>query len=62
MGGRIPHRKALFDIAIMGPAMGLVLALPLAVLGIAWSTVYFSRFHACRRNPSGPFDPFFTSD
>ena len=39
MGGRIPHRKALFDIAIMGPAMGLVLALPLAVLGIAWSTV-----------------------
>ena len=39
MGGRIPHRKALFDIAIMGPAMGLVLALPLAGLGIAWSTV-----------------------
>ena len=39
MGGRIPHRKALFDIAIMGPAMGLVLALPVAVLGIAWSTV-----------------------
>ena len=35
----IPHRKALFDIAIMGPAMGLVLALPVAVLGIAWSTV-----------------------
>lgn len=39
MGGRIPDRKALFDIAIMGPAMGLVLALPFAVLGIAWSTV-----------------------
>ena len=39
MGGRIPDRKALFDIAIMGPAMGLVLALPLAVLGIAGSTV-----------------------
>ena len=39
MGGRIPDRKALFDIAILGPAMGLVLALPLAVLGIAGSTV-----------------------
>lgn len=39
MGGRIPNRKALFDIAIMGPAMGLVLALPLAMLGIAGSTV-----------------------
>ena len=39
MGGRIPDRKALFDIAVMGPAMGLVLALPLAVLGIAGSTV-----------------------
>lgn len=39
MGGRIPDRKALFDIAIMGPTMGLVLALPLAVLGIAGSTV-----------------------
>ena len=39
MGGRIPDRKALFDIAIMGPAMGLILALPLAVLGIAGSTV-----------------------
>ena len=39
MGGRIPDRKALFDIAIMGPAMGLVLALPLAVMGIAGSTV-----------------------
>ena len=39
MGGRIPDRRALFDIAIMGPAMGLVLALPLAVLGIAGSTV-----------------------
>lgn len=39
MGGRIPSRAALFDIAIMGPAMGLVLALPATVLGIAWSTV-----------------------
>ena len=39
MGGRIPHRKALFDIAIMGPAMGLILALPAAVLGITWSIV-----------------------
>ncbi len=39
MGGSIPHRKALFDIAIMGPALGLVLALPAAVLGIALSTV-----------------------
>ncbi len=39
MGGRIPHRKALFDIAIMGPAMGLALALPASVLGISWSTV-----------------------
>ena len=39
MGGRIPNRTAPFDIAIMGPAMGLVLALPATVLGIAWSTV-----------------------
>ncbi|QDU45749.1 Peptidase family M50 [Symmachiella dynata] len=30
-------RKALFDIAISGPLAGLVLALPMAVLGIMWS-------------------------
>ena len=62
MGGRIPHRKALFDIAIMGPAMGLVLALPLAVLGIAWSTVSPLDSMPAGETLLGPFDPFFTSD
>lgn len=37
--GIIPHRRALFDIGIMGPAMGLVIALPVTVMGIAMSQV-----------------------
>ncbi len=39
MQGIIPNRKALFDIGIMGPAMGLVIALPVTAMGIAMSTV-----------------------
>ncbi|MBM3804764.1 MAG: site-2 protease family protein [Acidimicrobiia bacterium] len=37
--GLIPNRRALFDIGIMGPAMGLVVALPATVVGIAMSRV-----------------------
>jgi membrane-associated protease RseP (regulator of RpoE activity) len=37
--GIIPNRRALFDIGIMGPAMGLVVALPATVVGIAMSKV-----------------------
>ena len=39
MQGTIPNRRALFDIGIMGPAMGLVIALPATVYGIAMSQV-----------------------
>jgi membrane-associated protease RseP (regulator of RpoE activity) len=39
MQGIIPNRRALFDIGIMGPAMGLVIALPVTVMGIAMSKV-----------------------
>ncbi len=39
MQGIIPNRRALFDIGIMGPAMGLVVALPATVFGIAMSKV-----------------------
>lgn len=39
MEGIIPDRKALFDIGIMGPALGLVVALPAAVIGISLSQV-----------------------
>jgi membrane-associated protease RseP (regulator of RpoE activity) len=39
MQGIIPNRRALFDIGIMGPAMGLVVALPATVIGIALSKV-----------------------
>jgi membrane-associated protease RseP (regulator of RpoE activity) len=39
MQGIIPNRRALFDIGIMGPAMGLVVALPATVIGIAMSKV-----------------------
>jgi membrane-associated protease RseP (regulator of RpoE activity) len=39
MRSTIPNRRALFDIGIMGPAMGLVVALPAAVYGIAMSQV-----------------------
>jgi membrane-associated protease RseP (regulator of RpoE activity) len=34
MQGIIPNRRALFDIGIMGPAMGLVVALPASVIGM----------------------------
>jgi membrane-associated protease RseP (regulator of RpoE activity) len=39
MQGIIPNRRALFDIGIMGPAMGVVIALPVTVYGIAKSQV-----------------------
>ena len=39
MQSTIPNRKALFDIGIMGPAMGLVVALPATIFGIAKSQV-----------------------
>ena len=39
MEGLIPNRKALFDIGIMGPAMGLVLAIPATVIGLYLSKV-----------------------
>jgi membrane-associated protease RseP (regulator of RpoE activity) len=39
MQGFIPNRRALFDIGIMGPAMGVVIALPVTVYGIARSQV-----------------------
>ena len=39
MEGQIPNRKALFDIGIMGPALGLAVALPAAIVGISLSKV-----------------------
>jgi membrane-associated protease RseP (regulator of RpoE activity) len=39
MQGIIPNRRALFDIGILGPAMGLVVALPATVIGIWMSEV-----------------------
>lgn len=39
MQGIIPNRRALFDIGIMGPAMGLIVALPATVIGIAMSKI-----------------------
>jgi len=39
MSPRIPHRRALFDIAAAGPLAGLVLAIPLGYLGIRLSEV-----------------------
>jgi membrane-associated protease RseP (regulator of RpoE activity) len=39
MQGIIPNRRALFDIGIMGPAMGLVVALPATVIGISMSRI-----------------------
>ena len=39
MQGRIPHRKALFDIGIMGPFLGVVVAIPAAFIGIMLSDV-----------------------
>jgi membrane-associated protease RseP (regulator of RpoE activity) len=39
MSARIPHRRALFDIAAAGPIAGLVLALPLSYVGILASEI-----------------------
>lgn len=39
MQGFIPNRRALFDIGLMGPAMGLVIALPATVVGIVLSKI-----------------------
>jgi membrane-associated protease RseP (regulator of RpoE activity) len=35
----IPHRKALFDIGVIGPVAGLIVALPLLLLGLTQSSV-----------------------
>lgn len=37
MSPRIPHRRALFDIAAAGPLAGLVLAIPLTYVGVLFS-------------------------
>ncbi len=48
----IPHRKALFDIAIVGPIAGLIVTLPILIWGLARSTTVpltdtdTSSFHA----------------
>ncbi len=39
MSPRIPHRRALFDIAAAGPIAGLVLAIPLSYIGIVHSMI-----------------------
>src|SRR3990167_1801269 len=39
MSSRIPHRRALFDIAAAGPLAGLVLAIPLSYAGILFSQI-----------------------
>jgi membrane-associated protease RseP (regulator of RpoE activity) len=39
MSPRIPHRRALFDIAAAGPIAGLIFAIPVSYLGIAKSTI-----------------------
>ena len=39
MSPRIPHRRALFDIAAAGPLAGLVLAIPLTYVGVLFSQV-----------------------
>ncbi len=41
MSPRIPHRRALFDIAAAGPLAGLVLAIPLTYAGILQSQIVF---------------------
>jgi len=39
MKGNIPNRKALFDIGISGPLMGLLFALPITIIGLKFSTI-----------------------
>ena len=39
MSPRIPHRRALFDIAAAGPLAGLVIAIPLSYVGIHLSAI-----------------------
>jgi len=39
MGGRIPNRKALFDIGAAGPIAGLVMIIPSIVIGLKMSQV-----------------------
>ncbi len=39
MGGRIPHRKALFDIGAAGPLAGLAVIIPSIVIGLKMSQI-----------------------
>ncbi len=39
MRSPIPHRKALFDIAIAGPLAGLVVTIPLLLWGLSLSAI-----------------------
>lgn len=39
MEGRIPDRKALFDVGVAGPLAGLVMIVPAILLGVKFSTV-----------------------
>jgi membrane-associated protease RseP (regulator of RpoE activity) len=39
MQGIIPNRKALFDIGVAGPLMGLVFAIPAIIIGLKYSTI-----------------------
>jgi len=39
MRGRVPNRRALFDVGIAGPLAGLVIAVPVTLIGLKHSTV-----------------------
>lgn len=39
MRGRVPNRRALFDVGIAGPLAGLVIAVPVTLLGLSYSSV-----------------------
>jgi membrane-associated protease RseP (regulator of RpoE activity) len=39
MRGRVPNRRALFDVGIAGPLAGLVVAVPVTLLGLSYSSV-----------------------